>query len=49
MSDVFREASAYYMVGRPPYSRELLPVLRARAADCMAADACSTWAAAPVR
>jgi SAM-dependent methyltransferase len=28
MSDVFREASAYYMVGRPPYSRELLPVLR---------------------
>ena len=25
---VFREASAYYMVGRPPYSRELLPVLR---------------------
>jgi SAM-dependent methyltransferase len=27
MSDVFREASAYYMVGRPPYSRELLSVL----------------------
>ncbi len=27
-SGVFREASAYYMVGRPPYSRELLPVLR---------------------
>jgi SAM-dependent methyltransferase len=26
--DVFREASAYYMVGRPPYSRQLLPVLR---------------------
>ena len=28
VSDVFREASAYYMVGRPPYSRQLLPVLR---------------------
>jgi SAM-dependent methyltransferase len=28
MSDMFREASAYYMAGRPPYSRELLPVLR---------------------
>ncbi len=28
MSDVFREASVYYMVGRPPYSRDLLPVLR---------------------
>ena len=28
MSDVFREASAYYMAGRPPYSREVLPVLR---------------------
>ena len=28
MSDAFREASAYYMAGRPPYSRELLPVLR---------------------
>jgi SAM-dependent methyltransferase len=27
MSDVFREASAHYMVGRPPYSRELLSVL----------------------
>lgn len=27
MSDVFREASAYYMAGRPPYSRELLSVL----------------------
>jgi SAM-dependent methyltransferase len=26
--DVFREASAFYMVGRPPYSRQLLPVLR---------------------
>lgn len=25
---MFREASAYYMVGRPPYSRELAPVLR---------------------
>lgn len=28
MAEVFREASAYYMVGRPPYSREVLPVLR---------------------
>lgn len=28
MSDVFREASAFYMAGRPPYSRQLLPVLR---------------------
>ena len=28
MSDVFREASPYYIVGRPPYSRQLLPVLR---------------------
>ncbi len=28
MSDVFREASAYYLVGRPPYSRHLLPVLQ---------------------
>jgi SAM-dependent methyltransferase len=28
MSDAFREASPYYMVGRPPYSQHLLPVLR---------------------
>lgn len=28
MSDEFREASSYYMSGRPPYSRQLLPVLR---------------------
>lgn len=28
MSDVFREAAAYYMAGRPPYSRELLSLLR---------------------
>jgi SAM-dependent methyltransferase len=28
VSDVFREASAYYMAGRPPYSRELLSVVR---------------------
>ncbi len=28
MSDVYREASAFYMAGRPPYSRQLLPVLR---------------------
>jgi SAM-dependent methyltransferase len=27
-SGVFREASAYYLAGRPPYSRELLPTLR---------------------
>jgi SAM-dependent methyltransferase len=28
MADAFREASPYYMAGRPPYSRQLLPVLR---------------------
>jgi SAM-dependent methyltransferase len=28
MSDAFREASAYYMAGRPPYSRELLHLLQ---------------------
>jgi SAM-dependent methyltransferase len=28
VSDVFREASAFYMAGRPPYSRQLLSVLR---------------------
>ena len=26
--DAFREAAAYYVAGRPPYSRELLPTLR---------------------
>jgi hypothetical protein len=28
MSDAFGEASPYYLVGRPPYSQQLLPVLR---------------------
>lgn len=48
MSDVFREASAYYMVGRPPTPENSCPFSEA-SSDSMAADACSTSAAAPLR